>query len=239
VEVLRRILLPTDSSLPALAATIEAVKKAKEINATLIILSVIELTPSVEVEQHAENVGLRRCPDIDGMMFARELAKQNGVEAEEITQEGPVAGTIVHVAEEFKVETIIMGCSKPHGITELYLGDVARSVIKMAKCEVVAINPTEEQGKVALVMARKMATRPKAVTVKTIISTKQFKVGLVLFTIFISIYSALLLLGSFERSVMAETVGKLNVGMVLGFTVIILAIVMAVVFNWYASKQEA
>jgi nucleotide-binding universal stress UspA family protein/uncharacterized membrane protein (DUF485 family) len=236
---MRRILLPTDSSLPALAATIEAVNKAKEIKATLITLSVLELTPSVEVEQHAENVGLRRCPDIDGMMFARELAKQNGVEIEEIVQEGPVAGTIVRVAEEFKVEVIIMGCSKPHGITELYLGDVARSVIKMAKCEVVAINPTEEQGKIALAMARKMATRPKPVTVKSITSSKQFKVGLVLFTVYIAVYSVLLLLGSFGRDVMAETVGQLNVGMVLGFTVIILAIVMALVFNWYATKQEA
>lgn len=236
---MRRILLPTDSSIPALAATIEAVNKAKEIKATLITLSVIELTPSVEVEQHAENVGLRRCPDIDGMMFARELAKQHDVEVEEIVQEGPVAGTIVRVAEEFKVEVIIMGCSKPHGITELYLGDVARSVIKMAKCEVVAINPTEEQAKIAIAMARKMASRPKPVTVKSITSSKQFKIGLVLFTVYIAIYSVLLLLGSFGRDVMAETVGQLNVGMVMGFTVIIVAIVMALVFNWYATKQEA
>ena len=236
---MRRILLPTDSSLPALAATIIAVDRAKTENATLIILSVVEMTPTMEVEQTAENVGLRRCPDIDGMKFARELAKQKGVEFEEITQEGPVAGTIVRVAEEFKVEAIVMGCSKPHGITELYLGDVARAVTKLAQCEVVAINPTEAQGKEALAMARKIASRPKEVTVKTITSSKQFKVGLVLFTVYIAIYGTLLYFGSFGRDVMSETVGKLNVGMVLGLTVIILAIVMAVVFNWYAGKQEA
>ncbi len=105
--------MPTDSSLPALAATIIAVDRAKAEKATLIVLSVVEMTPTMEVEQTAENVGLRRCPDIDGMKFARELAKQKGVEVEEIIQEGPVAGTIVRVAEEFKVEAIVMGCSKP------------------------------------------------------------------------------------------------------------------------------
>ncbi len=109
----------------------------------------------------------------------------------------------------------------------------------MAQCEVVAINPTETQGKEALVLARKIASRPKEITVKSITSSKQFKVGLVLFTIYIAVYGTLLYFGSFDRSVMSEAVGKLNVGMVLGLTVIILAIIMAVVFNWYAGKQEA
>lgn len=236
--MVRRILLPTDSSLPAIAATVDAVRLAKDRQATLIILHVVELTPTMEVEQHAENVGLKRCPDIDGVAFARELAKKEGVLTEEIIKEGPVTGEIVHVAEDFKVESIVMGASRPHGMTELYLGDVARAVSKMAKCEVITINPTPEQGKVALAMARSMDGKEKPKSVKSITSTKQFKIGLLLFFAYTTFYVIFILLGSFARDVMGSLTLGTNVGIILGMLVIIIAIVMAVVFNWYAGKME-
>jgi nucleotide-binding universal stress UspA family protein len=44
------ILLPTDSSLPALVATIKAVEMAKASDSTLVVLNVIEQMPSIEVE---------------------------------------------------------------------------------------------------------------------------------------------------------------------------------------------
>ncbi|MCE5296620.1 MAG: universal stress protein [Euryarchaeota archaeon] len=234
----QKILLPTDSSLPALVATIEAVKMAKERKAKLIILTVIESTPSTEIEQQAGNVTLKRCPDIDGMAFARELAKQEGVPYDEVVREGPVSGEIINVSNAMGVQTIVMGSSAPSGLAGLYLGDVAKSVAKHAKCEVLTINPTKEQGREALMLARRIDGKKKPKTVESITSTKQFKVGLVLFAVYVAFYALLMILGAFERGVMSERLLGLNVGLVLGFAAIILAIVMAVVFNWYAIKME-
>ncbi|QLH74331.1 MAG: universal stress protein [Methanomassiliicoccales archaeon] len=234
----KKVLLPTDSSLPALVATIEAVKMAKERNAKLIILNVVEMTPVTGVEEQAENVALKRCSDIDGMAFAKALAMRDGVPYEEVIREGPVSGEIVNVANTMGAEVIVMGSSAPSGLRGLYLGDVARAVAKHAKCEVVTINPTKEQGMSALELARSLDGRRKPVTVKHLTSTKQFKVGLALFGIYVAFYAALMIMGSFERDLMSERFLGLNVGLVMGILAIFIAIIMAILFNWYAVKME-
>jgi len=234
----QNVLLPTDGSLPALVATIEAVKIAKERKTKLIILAVTETNPIAGIEEQAENVALKRCADIDGMAFARELAVQEKVPYDEVQREGPVSGEILNVANTMDVRTIVMGSSAPSGLKGLYLGDVARSVAKHAKCEVVTINPTKEQAKDALQLARKIDGRKKPKTVQSITSTKQFKVGIVLFAAYVTFYAVLMLMGSFDRDAMSERVLGLNVGLVLGFTAILLAITMAILFNWYAIKME-
>jgi nucleotide-binding universal stress UspA family protein/uncharacterized membrane protein (DUF485 family) len=234
-----RILIPTDSSLPALAATMEAIKLAKERKVELIVLYVTETNPNTSLEVSAENVALKRCRDIDGVRFAREMAAQEGVKIEEVSREGPVAGEIANTAKAMMVSTIVMGSSKPHGMTELYLGDVAKSVARMVECEVITINPTPEQGRKVLEIARRIAKREVPKTVEHITSSKQFKVGLVLFTAFTVFYAIFMLLGSYERKLMGEHVLGMNVGLVLGILVILVAIVMAVMFNRYATKMES
>jgi nucleotide-binding universal stress UspA family protein/uncharacterized membrane protein (DUF485 family) len=225
--MVRKIMLPTDSSLPALAATIEAMKIAKERNATIVILNVVGSTPSMEAEETAENVALKRCPDIDGMKFARELAKKEGVSYEEVVREGPVSGEIVNA-----------GSSAPTGFNQLYLGDVAKIVAKHAKCEVMTINPSPEQSRSALELARSIGRRVKPKTVQSITSTKQFKVGLVLFFIYTTFYGIFIVLGGYGRGIMGTRFLSMNIGMWMGFIVIFMAIIMAVWFNRYAIKME-
>lgn len=237
--MVKKIMLPTDGSLPALAATIEAVKLAKERSVSLVILNVVDSTPSMEAEEQAGNVALKRCPDIDGMKFARELAKKEGVSYEEVSREGPVSGEIVNAAAEMEIELIVMGSSAPSGFNQLYLGDVAKIVAKHAKCEVMTINPTPEQGRSALELARKIGRRVKPKTVESITSTKQFKIGLVLFFVYTIFYAVFIVLGSYGRGIMGTHVLDMNVGIWLGFIVIFMAIIMAVWFNRYASKMEA
>lgn len=233
-----RILIPTDSSLPALAATMEAIKLAKERKVELIILYVTETNPIMAVEKSAENVALKRCRDIDGVRFAREMAAQEGVKVEEVSREGPVAGEIANTAKAMSVSTIVMGSSKPHGMAELYLGDVAKAVARMVDCEVITINPTPEQGKKVLELARRIAKKEVPKTVAHITSSKQFKVGLWLFTAFTIFYAVFMLMGSYERGFMGQHVLGMNYGILLGILVILVAIVMAVWFNHYATKME-
>jgi nucleotide-binding universal stress UspA family protein/uncharacterized membrane protein (DUF485 family) len=234
-----RILLPTDSSRPALAATIKAVDLAKASGAELIILSVIEQGAMMGGEITAENAALKRCPGIDGVLFARELAKKSGVQTLEVEREGAVTGEILKAADSFQVGIIVMGSSKPKGLSGLYLGDVAASVNKGAKCVVITVNPTSEEGRLALEMAKAMATREKPKTVAHITRTKQFKVGLFLFAGYAAFYAIFVLLGTYGRETMKTHMLGMNLGLVLGFLVIIVAIIMAVWFNYYATKAEA
>lgn len=235
------ILLPTDSSLPALVATIKAVEMAKASDSTLVVLNVIEQMPSIEVERMSEDSALRRCPFCDGVSFARDQAAKLRVPVIMITREGAVTGEILKAAEEYKVTTIVMGTSSPSGLSALYLGDVAATVGKLAKCSVVIIKPTESEAKSVLEIVNKTngKGKPSVQTVDSIIHTKQFRVGLWLFFGFSALYLVFTLLGTYGRTIMGTHALGVNVGIIFGMFIIFLTIVMAVTFNWYAGKKEA
>ena len=236
-----RILLPTDSSMPALVATIKAMEMAKASDSTLVLLSVIEQNPSVEIERISEDRALQRCPFCDGVSFAKDQAAKFKVPIEVITREGAVTGEILKAADEYKVTTIVMGTSSPHGLSGLFLGDVAAAVGKQAKCSVVIIKPTEAEAKSVLEIVNRTNGKANVAvqTVESITHTKQFRVGLWLFFTFTGIYLVFTLLGTYGRNVLKEHALGVNVGIIFGVFVILLTIVMAVVFNWYAGKKEA
>jgi len=52
------------------------------------------------------------------------------------------------------------------------------------------------------------------------------------------LYTTFTVLGTFGRDVMSTRIAGLNVGLIMGMTVILLAIAMAVSFNYYAVKVE-
>ena len=235
------ILLPTDSSQPALVATIKAVEMAKASDSTLVVLNVIEQMPSIEVERISEDKALRRCEFCDGISFAKDQAAKFKVPVVMISREGAVTGEILKAADEYKVTTIVMGTSSPSGLSALYLGDVAAAVGKLAKCSVVIIKPTEAEVKSVLAIVNKTSAKgkPAVQTVDSIIHTKQFRVGLWLFFGFSALYLVFTLLGTYGRNIMGIHALGVNIGIIFGMFIIVLTIVMAVTFNWYAGKKEA
>lgn len=234
------ILLPTDSSVPALVATLKAVEMAKASDSTLVVLNVVEQMPSIEVERISEDKALRRCEFCDGIAFAKDQAAKLNVPVVMISREGAVTGEILKAADEYKVTTIVMGTSSPSGLSALYLGDVAAAVGKMAKCSVVIIKPTDAEVKSVLEIVNKTSAKVKPVqTLESITHTRQFKVGLWLFFGFSGIYLVFTVLGTYGRNIMGEHAFGTNVGIIFGMFIILLCIVMAVTFNWYAGKKEA
>jgi len=67
---------------------------------------------------------------------------------------------------------------------------------------------------------------------------RKFRVGLALFFIYIVGYALFTLAGTFYRGVLTLRVGGLNLGIISGMTIIISAIVIAVLYNWFAGKME-
>jgi len=64
------------------------------------------------------------------------------------------------------------------------------------------------------------------------------KLGVIMFVAYTPIYLAFIIISVISPSFMAKDVGSLNVAIVYGFGIIILAIIQAVVYNAICSNKE-
>ncbi len=64
------------------------------------------------------------------------------------------------------------------------------------------------------------------------------KLGLIMFAMYVPIYLAFIFICVFSPRTMGINVGSLNVAILYGFLLIILAIIQALVYNYYCSKKE-
>jgi uncharacterized membrane protein (DUF485 family) len=64
------------------------------------------------------------------------------------------------------------------------------------------------------------------------------KLGLIMFAIYVPIYLIFVFICVFDQKLMAMDVGSLNLAIVYGFFLIILAIVQALIYNSICSKRE-
>jgi nucleotide-binding universal stress UspA family protein len=236
------ILLPTDGSYPAIAATIRAVELAKDKKAKLHILKVVESVQGAGMEKIAEDSALMRTAGIDGVAYAKDLAAKNSIPTDVLIREGAVVGEIVKVANEVAADLIVMGSSTIKGLPGLYLGSVSRGVIKNAPCDIIVVKLTEDEMKSAMELARRISAAMKAPAmvngIADLTRTKKFKVGVALFAIYAVGYGIFTLFGTYSRSTFSVQILGMNVGIVSGMLLILAAIILAIGFNWYASWTE-
>jgi len=64
------------------------------------------------------------------------------------------------------------------------------------------------------------------------------KLGIIMFAIYTPIYLAFIIICVLSPSFMAKDVGSLNVAIVYGFGIIILAIIQAIIYNNICSAKE-
>lgn len=235
---MRNILLPTDGSIPALVATMKAVEMAKQRGATLVILKVEEQAPMVNIERIAESSALMRPEVHDGVRYAEELAAMEKVPTKAVTKEGPVVGEIIRTAEEEGSELIVLGTSSLRGLNRLYLGSVAKAVVSQAPTSVVVIKPTPEEIRTALSMVKEVTEETPTKAVRSIIRTRQFRIGVYLFAAYVIGYAAFILAGSYAKPFFGSALLGMNVGTVAGIALIFITIALAVGFNWYAGRAE-
>jgi nucleotide-binding universal stress UspA family protein len=136
-----RILLPTDGSAPSVAATEYAVMLGKTFQATVKAIYVdtgleaLELPEEVASEDVYEGVH----PSVKGLVVAKTLCERNGVECEVEVVTGGVAKRILHVAEEWNADMIVVGDTGRTGIKRIALGSVAETVVKGSPIPVVVV----------------------------------------------------------------------------------------------------
>jgi nucleotide-binding universal stress UspA family protein/uncharacterized membrane protein (DUF485 family) len=236
------ILLPTDGSTPAIAATIRAMEMATEKKAKLYILKVVESVQGAGMEKIMEDSALMRTAGIDGVAYAKDLAMKNGIPFDVMIKEGAVVGEIIKVANEVAADLIIMGSSTIKGLPGLYLGSVSRAVIKDSPCDVIVVKLSEGEMKSAVELAHKisaaMRSPPVFNGIADLTRTKKFKVGVVLFAIYGIGYGIFTLFGTYSRPTFSTQIFGMNVGILSGMLLILTAIIMAICFNWYAGWTE-
>ncbi|WP_019176620.1 universal stress protein [Methanomassiliicoccus luminyensis] len=236
----RTILLSTDGSVPALAATVRAVQIAKERSATLVIVNVQETTPRVNIEEMSEDTALGRPYPGNGVDYAVDLAAASSVPTRTVVREGPVTGVILRVAEEVGAELIVLGTSSLKGMNRFYLGSVAKSVVAQAPVSVEVVKPTPQEVQYAVSLVKQIQEEePTQKALNVILKKRQFRVGVYLFSIYIVGYAIFTILGSYFRPFFGSLIGGINVGTAMGIVLIIVTIVMAVAFNWYANRAES
>ena len=136
-----RILLPTDGSAPSVAATEYAVMLAKTFGGTVKAIYVdtgleaLEYPEEVMSEETYEGVHA----SVKGLVLAKTMCERNGVPCEVEVVQGGVARRIVHVAEEWKADMIVIGDTGRTGLKRIALGSVAETVVKGSPVPVLVV----------------------------------------------------------------------------------------------------
>ena len=136
-----RILLPTDGSAPSVAATEYAVMLAKMFGSSIKAIYVdtgleaLEYPEEVMNEEVYEGVH----PSVKGLVLAKTLCERNEVPCEAEVVQGGVAKRIVHVAEEWKADMIVIGDTGRTGLKRIALGSVAETVVKGSPVPVLVV----------------------------------------------------------------------------------------------------
>lgn len=136
-----KILLPTDGSAPAVAATEYAVILAKTFSASVKAIFVDTGIEQLEYpeEELSEEVYEGVHPSVKGLVIAKTMCERNGVPVEIEVVKGGVAKRIIHVAEEYGADVIVCGDTGRTGIKRIALGSVAETVVKGSHIPVLVV----------------------------------------------------------------------------------------------------
>ena len=133
-----KILVPTDFSTTGRTALEMATSLARDRGATLLIMHVEE--PPMAYGGGEFYYGTEE-PNREELrrMLDEVLPSDASVACEHHLLVGPLAETIVELAENENVEMIVMATHGRTGLTRLLMGSVAEQVVRKAKCPVLIV----------------------------------------------------------------------------------------------------
>lgn len=144
---IRTILLPTDFSECASHACEYAASLARAMKASVICVHVIEpvvpavsytgmTEPMADLADELQNSATRELPKVAA------LSAFAGLNVEELITHGEPAAEIVRVANERRVDLIVIATHGRTGLQRMLFGSTAESVVRHAACPVLVVKPT-------------------------------------------------------------------------------------------------
>jgi nucleotide-binding universal stress UspA family protein len=134
-----RILLVVDQSGSSDGASIEAIRRARDSHADLVVLSVVE-----QHNLHLPGGGGRRVDQerdrlASGAISIVQRARDAGVRATYLIWEGDPAESILEASRAEEADLIVLGSRARTNLKRLILGSVSSEVARRATCDVVVI----------------------------------------------------------------------------------------------------
>jgi nucleotide-binding universal stress UspA family protein len=136
--MISRILVPLDGSKPAKKAAAYAVDLAKQLQASIIILSVIDQRSLIAQTVPASETAMHTIETIDDYLkeaaerFTRDIKKlcdKNGIASKISIKRGHPVDEIVKEAKKSKADLIVMGSHGRSALSATVLGSVSYGVI--------------------------------------------------------------------------------------------------------------
>lgn len=146
----KRILVPLDGSVLSEAVLPHAKNFAIALNVEIVLLHV-DVTPDPEFDPHtpplAPVTAEIKQTHADEKSYIKHICSKlesEGARATYLLREGPVAETIMEVAEIMQAEIIAMSTHGRTGVLRMLLGSVAEQVVHESKIPVMLIRPHKE-----------------------------------------------------------------------------------------------
>lgn len=145
MKSIKKILYATDYSKASARAFDEAVKLAKQNRAEILVVHVIEPTPYVAGEEFASAEIYAKLDDMakrDAQSAMAKLMlrlKKLRVKAQSLLLRGSAREQIVKAAKSKKADMIVIGTHGRTGLSKLFMGSVAGSVVSTAACPVMTV----------------------------------------------------------------------------------------------------
>ncbi|MEO5644956.1 MAG: universal stress protein [Bacteroidia bacterium] len=141
---IKKILVPTDFSETGLLALEHASYLARLVNADLLLLHVLPLNeyhfeipePVMRIENHDE---INKIVEQKLAEVANDTRTNYGIMPRVLSVRGKVANEVMQIAQEEKIDLIVMGTHGSHGFEELLIGSNAHKVVSLAPCPVITV----------------------------------------------------------------------------------------------------
>lgn len=138
--VFKKILVPTDGSEYAKAATKDAIELAKLSGGEVTAIFVVDKSMFANLPKDIAMTGIHQTLEKEAqatLAAVRELGDRQGVKVKLEIAEGSPAKVIVDWSNEF--DLIVMGSLGKTGMTRLLVGSIAEKVVRAAKCRVMVV----------------------------------------------------------------------------------------------------
>jgi nucleotide-binding universal stress UspA family protein len=140
----KRIVVGTDFSDTAEAATDYAVELAKKLGAEIVLVHGYEIPayafPEGAVIQAELQDRLAKVSE-EALASAVKARDKSGVPIRSVLRAGPPWHEVIAVAEEEKADLVVVGTHGRRGIARMIMGSVAERVVRGCPCPVLTVRP--------------------------------------------------------------------------------------------------
>lgn len=148
------ILVAVDQSEAAQAACDLAIAMAKADNASLVLLSVIDVSKLIAVAGYeapypVDAITMLRAASEELLADMKASCEKQGIKAIALLGEGDACDEILRTAQDQHAGLICMGTHGRQGLSRLFLGSVAEGVLRRATVPVITTRPQPVKAKKA------------------------------------------------------------------------------------------